>query len=319
MIKARLLALLPYKFRHKVLKLNAYVSNPKLQRQWHKTFEVQSSPVLLLSLPRSGSSWLGEVLGQSKEVRYLREPITSIYMAAVKKPVSFFMPSQCKNKVIYDQAADNAFQARLNYVDRAIHSKQRWLNTHEPKKLLIKEINPLYLETFSKRYQPRVIYLDRCPYAIAKSFKALNWCASDLFSMRFERTIIDQLESVKADIRTCSFYFQMGFLQGVIKAIVETQLQLMTSIVVQYERLLLDTPAEIRRIAEFMNINDVEPIYEYIELSLKKSSSSELGDFSTKRNREELLTRLEQQRKEADYEVTIKAYELGYLEYKKLI
>ena len=37
-------------------------------------------PILVLSLPRSGSSWVGETMGISKNAMYLREPINQSYL-----------------------------------------------------------------------------------------------------------------------------------------------------------------------------------------------------------------------------------------------
>lgn len=37
-------------------------------------------PALVLSLPRSGSSWVGDTLGHADDAMYLREPITQSNM-----------------------------------------------------------------------------------------------------------------------------------------------------------------------------------------------------------------------------------------------
>ena len=39
-----------------------------------------SPPVVILSIPRSGSSWVGEILGISPTSLYLREPVTQTYI-----------------------------------------------------------------------------------------------------------------------------------------------------------------------------------------------------------------------------------------------
>src|SRR5574339_403438 len=39
----------------------------------------QGPPVLVLSYPRSGSSWVGKILSASPDAAYLREPITRQY------------------------------------------------------------------------------------------------------------------------------------------------------------------------------------------------------------------------------------------------
>ncbi|MEI8623683.1 hypothetical protein P4S67_04000 [Pseudoalteromonas sp. B137] len=96
MLKKIIISVTPRVFRLYVLKLKLLLSNPYLWRYWNCTFAIEDKPILLLSMPRSGSSWLGEVLAQQDDVRYLREPITSEYMASLKSGPSFFMPSCCK-------------------------------------------------------------------------------------------------------------------------------------------------------------------------------------------------------------------------------
>ena len=44
---------------------------------------VRQPPVLLTSLPRSGSSWIGRILGSADEALYLREPLTQAYLKRI--------------------------------------------------------------------------------------------------------------------------------------------------------------------------------------------------------------------------------------------
>src|SRR5262245_30987828 len=47
-------------------------------------------PILVISIPRSGSSWLGDSLGISSNALYLREPITQKHLAYKRLAPSFF-------------------------------------------------------------------------------------------------------------------------------------------------------------------------------------------------------------------------------------
>ena len=47
-------------------------------------FSTVSPPILILSIPRSGSSWVGKILGLSSTSLYLREPITQTYLSHEK-------------------------------------------------------------------------------------------------------------------------------------------------------------------------------------------------------------------------------------------
>ena len=47
-----------------------------------KTVKSRRPATLILSLPRSGSSWVGEILGSAANALYLREPITQTLIAS---------------------------------------------------------------------------------------------------------------------------------------------------------------------------------------------------------------------------------------------
>lgn len=316
MIEKQILSIFPHKYRHLALKLNAIIKNPRLWKHWNCEFAIEENPILLVSMPRSGSSWLGEVLAQSSSIRYLREPITSVYMKSAFKPVSFFSPGKCMNHIVHEQAVTNAFTAKLNYFNGVIHNKADWLDPKKKRKLLIKEINPLYLDYFQSKFDIRVIYLERCPYAIAKSFDALNWRSEELFSRRFDSYTLEKLNAIKDDLFEQCFYFQMGFLQGVIRAIVEPSLKLSNSIQVNYENLILDTKAEFKKVADFLSIENMRELTEYVEESFSDTKSTKLGSFSTKRNKQQLIDRIEKNKLEKEYSITLQAYELGFNGYK---
>lgn len=316
MIEKQILSMLPHKYRHLALKLNAIVKNPRLWINWNRKFAIEDKPILLVSMPRSGSSWLGEVLAQSRSIRYLREPITSVYMKSALKPVSFFVPDKCMNHTVHEQAVTNAFTAKLNYFNGVIHNKVDWLDPTVKRKLLIKEVNPLYLDYFQSRFDIKVIYLERCPYAIAKSFDALNWRSEELFSRRFDSYTLERLNAIKEDLFEQCFYFQMGFLQGVIRAIVEPSLKLSNSIQVSYENLILDTESELKKIADFLSIDSIRQLTDYIEQSFSDTENANLGSFSTKRNKQQLIDRIEHNKLEKEYLITLQAYELGFNGYK---
>ena len=66
-------------------------------------------PVVLLSYPRSGSSWAGKILATSPQFAYLREPITQPYMKKYggQRPV-FLTEDDHPDITTYKHLADNA-------------------------------------------------------------------------------------------------------------------------------------------------------------------------------------------------------------------
>ena len=49
-----------------------------------RKFKTAAPPILVFSLPRSGSSWVGEILGSASNALYLREPMTQSNLALNK-------------------------------------------------------------------------------------------------------------------------------------------------------------------------------------------------------------------------------------------
>ncbi|MBE3672543.1 sulfotransferase [Pseudoalteromonas distincta] len=316
MLKKIIISVTPRVFRLYVLKLKLLLSNPYLWRYWNCTFAIEDKPILLLSMPRSGSSWLGEVLAQQDDVRYLREPITSEYMASLKSGPSFFMPSCCKKNQTYQGSIEKAFTGILNFPNSVIQNPSRWCSVRDKKKLLIKEVNPLFLDFLLTKFDLKIIYLERCAYATAKSFHALGWESKDFFSDRFDKATLQQIFSIKPDLLQQDFYFQMGFLQGIVLAINKPHINDDNVLRVKYESVIASPLQEIIKITNFLNYQHSEKVCEYLLDSLSCETSHKIGSFSTQRNSNFLLEKQLQEQLEPNYSRTMAAFNLAYEQFK---
>jgi hypothetical protein len=128
---------------------------------------------LILSVPRSGSSWVGDVLSMATDVTYLREPHNQTYLATpgrhtlVRVEAAHPTPS-------YATVAERICRRNLNFPNtilRRIAPGNRAMS----QQILIKEVNPLACEFFLRSLDPQVIYLIRHPAAIAASYRRLGW------------------------------------------------------------------------------------------------------------------------------------------------
>lgn len=319
MFKKIVINFMPLALRLPIFKLKVLLLNPQLWRFWNQSFAIEGKPILLISLPRSGSSWLGEVLAQQDDVRYLREPITSTYMSLLNKGFSFFMPNCCRNSHFYQEAMNKAFSATLNHPGSVLHNPALWRNPKDKKKLFIKEVNPLFLKYFISNFNPRIIYLERCIYASAKSFFALGWKQDDLFTERFDKTTMDKILSIQPDLLEQDFYFQMGFLQGVILAINEPFLNNDNVLRTRYEDILVNPKEEISKITKFLDYKDVQQVYRYLEDSLSSAEAYQIGCFTTKRDSQQLYKKHAQEKLEPDYIKTIEAHDLAYQKFKVFV
>ena len=111
-----------------------------------------SNDILIIGLPRSGTSWVGGVLGSSTSVDYLREPITQSWLEAGN-------PSP-----LVDPAGDRS------YLDHAA----RFL-VESGRRRLIKEVNPLLIPHVLANHPMQVVLLHRHPCAVALSYFERGW------------------------------------------------------------------------------------------------------------------------------------------------
>jgi hypothetical protein len=145
-----------------------------------RTLTTEQPPLLVLSLPRSGSSWVGETLGTASNALYLREPITQTYLAKVRQTggemkVNFEVDSS-KLPTVYIDAADSAFLAIPRLPRSIVKYPHQWgLLSRRGRRLVIKEVNLMGIAWFLQRYRPRVVCLVRHPAAVALSYARLGW------------------------------------------------------------------------------------------------------------------------------------------------
>lgn len=153
----------------------------------------QSPPVVILSMPRSGSSWVGEIMGLSPGSLYLREPITQTYLnQSPQGSPSFFEFDGAAPPKAYQTSAKNVFSGlpRFNHWI-TIFPKQWALSQRRHKRIITKEVNPFMLPWLIKNYRPRIIYLLRHPVATASSFKRMGW-AGEQFEFRLSAETLKQ-------------------------------------------------------------------------------------------------------------------------------
>lgn len=116
-----------------------------------------SRDVLFVGLPRSGTSWVGAVLGSSPSVEYLREPITQSWLeAGYKSP-------------LVDPSVDLPYRDHAaGFVREGDHRR------------LIKEVNPLLIPYVMAESAMQVVLLHRHPCAVALSYYERGWKHLDI-------------------------------------------------------------------------------------------------------------------------------------------
>jgi hypothetical protein len=137
--------------------------------------------VLVLSLPRSGSSWIAGVLGNATTALYLREPLTQS-----REPVGggqetvFAIDDAHPPQPAYARAARYAFAGFPRFPRTIVLAPRQWaLHRRSRSRLVVKEVNPFACEWLVAEFGPRVILLVRHPAAIAESYRRQGWVRDD--------------------------------------------------------------------------------------------------------------------------------------------
>ena len=137
--------------------------------------------VVVLSLPRSGSSWVGQTLGLAPDAAYLREPLDQLYLdQGGLASVHDYTPGA--PPPAYLRAASLAFLGVPAFPRRLpiVASPQQWaLAGRRRRRVVVKLINPFAAPWLLRAYQPRLIYLVRHPAAVALSHRRLGWWSAD--------------------------------------------------------------------------------------------------------------------------------------------
>jgi hypothetical protein len=130
-------------------------------------------PVLVISLPRSGSSWVGEIMGHAEGALYLHEPLTQTFHRTKTEP-TLIEPEKAARW--YRPAAQSAFAGLPLFNPWVVRIPAQWKpSARNGRKLVVKEVNPLLCGWLSAAYQPRVVLLVRHPAAVALSYRRMGW------------------------------------------------------------------------------------------------------------------------------------------------
>lgn len=193
-------------------------------------------PVLVVSLPRSGSSWVGDVLAAAPDVLYLREPFTQALLADDDHEGPAFADVEVVGvPTAYRAALADVAAAVPSFAGSVVADPSRWtLRARRSSRLLVKEVNPLAIGWFVDVLDPVVVYLVRHPAAVAASFARLGWAAV------LERRLGEERTRALTDGVDRGWWEDLGTLQGHLLSSVLSDLDGRPDVhVVRYEDLCL--------------------------------------------------------------------------------
>ncbi len=253
-----------------------------------KTFKMSGPPILVLSLPRSGSSWAGEILGSAPNSLYLREPMTQSNLASDKSQPAEIYIDPIEPLQDYQQFADMTFYGIPKFQrDIVIKPKQWSLFERKTRRLVIKEVNPLACDWLLQRYRPLVIFLVRHPAAVALSYLKLGWVNINIKNMFFsnQRLINGSLKQWKTHLEAISsdFWERQGAMQGAVLRFAFDKLRIYQDCrIIRYEDLCSEPMKVFQGLFDFTCLSWNEEIKQLI---VKRSAGGDQNQpYSTSRN-----------------------------------
>lgn len=217
---------------------------------------LKSPPILVLSLPRSGSSWIGATLGAAPNAIYLREPITQSLAGKSGHQTGVIAIDPVNPLPSHQKLGSLAFMGVPVFEKDIIQGISKWsLLKRRHNFLVIKEVNPLGIEWFIKQFSPRIIFLTRHPAAVAASYKKLGWITPHAQQELGKR--IAHLCKIELSDNT-DFWTAMGHFQG---AVLQYALQKIQSYdpasytVTTYESLCANPVSGFKQLFNFSNLN----------------------------------------------------------------
>ncbi|WP_057830659.1 sulfotransferase domain-containing protein [Colwellia sp. TT2012] len=329
-IRSNLIKRVPFRLRKTLFKLKLYIKAPRLFFLSKKTFNTCPPPILLLSFPRSGSSWIGSIMGMGEDVRYLREPATTNYTLTESKKnnktkdsfkikrISVFDQESCDNWPEYQQYIDDSLSAKPNFTNAVIAYPKQWQSVKQKKALLIKEVNPLAINYYLSK-DIKLIYLVRHPFSVAKSYQALNWRANDLFSKKFNPETLTAINNFSSNIQNESIWLQMGYLQGWVEAMVKEQITITnnSATIIRYEDVCQSPDEQFKALFDFADLNYSSNTIAAISKSLSRNSRVAAGDFTLTRKSSELAQIKVKAGEHANYFQLMDAYQQAFSNFKQ--
>jgi hypothetical protein len=263
--------------------------------------------VLVTSLPRSGSSWVGRILGSARDALYLREPLTQSYLKRINYQYTpCFEWGTGVDEPAYDRFARLAFKGIPRFGPTMVPVPKQWsLRKRRQRRVVIKEVNPLVTARLWHQFHPKIVVLVRHPAPLALSFHALGWTANALVR-RFTPQTLTTFGPQKPEQMT--YWEQAGAFQAMTENIVASSLTGIDHVPTRYEDLCHDPLSEFERIFHHCDLELSDRVRREIEQSSHAKGAYTPGGYDTARNSAETAQRWRHEMKPEEIEQVRRGY-----------
>jgi len=173
--------------------------------------------ILVTGSHRSGSTWVGKVLGAGGQVLYIQEPFNVLHEKRYDTPVKYWFEYISNEDTLEKQIAFKKYLQRFTNFDlfrlkedlkdtknimrypRTIFDA--WHKNHFSRKLFKDPLALFSAEWLAEHFDTDVVILIRHPAAFAESVKTQNWRHDFSQFVDQERLMKDYLQSSESDIQ----------------------------------------------------------------------------------------------------------------------
>ncbi|MDP6674397.1 MAG: glycosyltransferase [Gammaproteobacteria bacterium] len=260
-----------------------WVNFGPVSRKIGTLIEPAGKPLLIVSLPRSGSSWVGETLAQAGTAAYLREPVTQTYLSIHPKYSVFEIDPGAVPRE-YRRLSELAFGGIPRFGRKVVSFRSQWrLGQRSHKRIVIKEVNPLAVAYWQSSFDSDVIFLVRHPAAVAASLQAMRW-SRNTFGYWFPESSQAELMSTIRHTRGSS-WAELGASQAIIHEKVRELMDLTGHIkLIRYEDICTDPLFCFRELFAFAGFEWDSSIESFVQRQTTSHGNESQGDYSTRRN-----------------------------------
>ena len=245
--------------------------------------------IMVISLPRSGSTWVGNVIASHPETVFLHEPVTK-HCLDLKPGPSYFYVDKNEPPALFDQKSRDAFHGIPLFSRSYRGPAEQWnIFTRRQKRLLIKEVNPLAMEYWLAHFSFMCLLLIRHPAAVAASASKLGWTEGTI-DQRFpkESPELDFFDPKHVD---ADYWTRSGAVQAyVIKKLGEIGRESPNCRLFQYEDLCSDPIGEFKKVFEFTQLDFAAEAKAFIEETTSDTGQAyKPGSFTIRRRSSEMI------------------------------
>lgn len=257
-----------------------------------KTLRTHERPLLVMSIPRSGSSWVGDILGAAPNALYLREPINQSHLDSGGRSTIFYIDPHAPPAHLR-ACTHAAFSGLPVFRQGIVRDAQQWpLRVRPRKRVVIKEVNPLALPWFLSEYEPTVIFLVRHPAAVACSYRQLGWTETEQRLAELDTRLLDgPLRPYRELIASAAgFWRAQGTFQGVIlRFVVDTLADYSDCKTITYEQLCADPETGFRELCSYARLEWDEPMSQRITERSSATRQDTQGAYDTRRDSRNMI------------------------------